>query len=145
MNENYECNHSCPHCCDEEVEWYGCTSNDVASAFRYIAKQIEGTRILHAGGYAPAKSVCEIFDEQDQHLQDEFFPGSDDAEKASELFHLYFQPTAEERYGKKGDDLGYWWGNPYTCSDEQHQARVLACLFFAAMLDDDAVTIFERT
>lgn len=127
---------TCPNCGyeiqeKEPVEFYNVDTESVAYIFEEIAKYIEMGRILKGGGYMGCHSVCEAWDDIAEKLFEDAEGDSDDKEMAFRLFRRYFKPES---------DGYYWWGDPDHNTEEEHNARIMACLFFAAMLRTDSIT-----
>lgn len=125
----------CPNCgynlTRKELEFDNVDTYTVADIFESIAKYIEAGRILKDGGYMDCCSVCEAWNEIAAKLFEDDGGDDDDKDKAFGIFQQYFQPD---------NATHYWWGDPSRNTEEEHNARIMACLLMAYMLRQDDVT-----
>lgn len=137
----------CPACGHEfiphagnKVEWY--SSGDLAEGFYFLAKFIDGARVLGTTGHMEPKSYCEAIEDTKAHIENNIIGSTNDFEQATEWFQVYFRPTKAER---GNNPTSYWWGDPKKNTEQEHNARIMAVQLFALMIDDDMIFEVDRS
>jgi hypothetical protein len=124
----------CPNCGCEidlneigKVEWEdgGSALGDV---FTDIAKHIDLMHVVRNGGYGNTVSICDAWSNLSERLCDDIGISDDDRDTAWMKFQKLMYPDQPLT-------SMYWYGDPDSNTEQEHNARVMACLFFAYMLE----------